>query len=247
VFGPNALKAALASAAETQTIEDLVRDDRRFADVWSVASVVPGSFGPLNAAAMFGLLRDLPAARVVEIGSYLGRSTVFFAKTLQIMKAQSPQVVAIDPHTGDRQQMEMLGAARLPSFDLFSTHLAACGVSDLVRPIVKRSSEAAVGWAEPIDFLYIDGWHSYEAVMQDGRDWLPHLRPAGVVFFDDYARYAEVSRAVEDLAAEGRFVLWGNAFGQAVGGRGDSPPAAQRMLKITRTVLARRLYRPRNR
>jgi predicted O-methyltransferase YrrM len=247
VFGSKAIKAALATAVDTQATQDLIDGDERFKDLWDVVSLVPGSFGELNAAAMFTVLRDQQAAVVVEIGSYLGRSTVFFAKTLQAVGVEAPRVIAIDPHTGDRQQMEALGTSTMPSFDLFRTHVLACGVSDSVHPIVQRSSDAAVGWREPIDFLYVDGWHSYDAVMQDGRDWLPHLTPEGVVFFDDYARYREVNRAVKDLAAEGQFVLWGNSFGQAVGGRSAPPAAADGLLTLARAPLSRRLHRLRER
>ncbi len=245
MFGTKALKAGLAGAADVQATENLVGDDPRFEEIWGVAASIPGSFAKLNAAAMFTLLRDSRTARVVEIGSYLGRSTVFFAKTLQSTGIEAPEVVAIDPHTGDRQQMESLGAASLPSLDLFHAHVDACEVGDIVRPIVKRSSEAAIGWGVPIDFLYVDGWHSYDAVMQDGRDWLPHLRADGVVFFDDYSRYEEVNRAVIDLVDEGLLVRWGNSFGQALGGRSGPPASASRLLRLSRAPLARRLHRVR--
>ena len=245
MFGPTAIKAGLAAAVDTQAVRDIVMDDARFQEMWSVVAAVPGSFAEVNAAALFSLLRALPIARVVEIGSYLGRSTVFFARTLQILNAAGPNVFAIDPHTGDRQQLQALGTASLPSFDLFNAHIDACSVRQLVTPIVKSSSDAASGWTQKIDLLYVDGWHSYDAVMRDGRDWLPHLSPFGMVCFDDYARYEEVQRAVDELAGEGQFVFWGNVFGQAIGGRGSAPNGTQRLLTIAGRPLTRRLHRVR--
>lgn len=37
-----------------------------------------------------------------------------------------------------------------------------------------------------LDFVYIDANHSYDAVMQDLRDWYPKLKPGGIIAGDDY-------------------------------------------------------------
>jgi hypothetical protein len=134
------------------------------------------------------------------------------------------RVVAIDPHTGDRQQLDALDVDQLPSFQLFRQHCRAAGVEPWVDARCCTSLEAAEGWSEPIDLLYVDGWHSYDAVLDDGRAWLAHLADRGVVLFDDYVTYDEVGSAVGQLAAEGRFHLWGTIFGQAVGGRQPTAP-----------------------
>jgi MMP 1-O-methyltransferase len=236
-------KAGIARASEVSSIERLVRRDERFRSAWTTTASVPGSFAELNAAAMFKLLVELRPSRIVEIGSYLGRSTTFLALTLRALGGS--ELVAIDPHTGDRQQTEALGASTLPSFELFQAHIAAVGVNDIVKPIVARSSDAALGWDHPIDFLYIDGWHSHEAVLQDGQAWLPHLSSNGIVFFDDYTRYREVHDAVGELNSGGYFRLWGNSFGQAFGGLGPPSPAARQLLDVAHGLMARWLFRVR--
>jgi predicted O-methyltransferase YrrM len=48
-----------------------------------------------------------------------------------------------------------------------------------------RSDEAARDWSLPIDFLFIDGDHAYEAVRQDWEDWSPYVTPSGRVGFHD--------------------------------------------------------------
>ena len=102
---------------------------------------------------------------------------------------------------------------------MFEQHLATTNVAQRVHPIVAPSHEAAKGWSEPIDFLFIDGWHSYEAVIEDGHDWIQHLSDQGVVVFDDATRYPDVRQAIDDLVAEGTCRLYGDAFGQAYAGR----------------------------
>jgi predicted O-methyltransferase YrrM len=179
---------------------------------------------------------------VVEIGSYLGRSTVFFALTLERLGG-SGRVVAIDPHTGDRQHLERLGTDRLPSYELFLEHCRATGVEHRIEARLATSLEAAQGWTEPIDLLFVDGWHSYDAVVADGEAWLPHLSYHGVVLFDDYVAYDEVRDGVDHLAQRGLFHSWGSIFGQALGGARARPPAAaERALRLSgaRLLKARR-------
>jgi predicted O-methyltransferase YrrM len=219
------VRSALLHGQTTWSTELLASRDDRFRPVWRAANQIPGWFTEVNAAAHFLILAEIRPRVIVEIGSYLGRSTVFYAKALEALGLDGT-VTAIDPHTGDRQHLENLGISQLASFDLFESHLAASGVSERVRPIVTTSHQAAGDWSGPIDFLFIDGWHSYDAVIEDGRDWIPHLDDRGVVVFDDATRYPDVRRAIDDLVAEGTIHVYGDAFGQAFAGRQVKPPAA---------------------
>jgi predicted O-methyltransferase YrrM len=54
-----------------------------------------------------------------------------------------------------------------------------------VEWIRARSDDAVRSWSEPIDFLFIDGDHAYEAVHRDWRDWHGFVAPAGRVAFHD--------------------------------------------------------------
>lgn len=59
-----------------------------------------------------------------------------------------------------------------------------------------------------LDWAYIDGDHSYEAVKRDIAAYVPKLRPGGVLAGDDYGERsgprAGVTRAVDELVAFGR-------------------------------------------
>lgn len=213
--------------------------------MWQKANFVPGWFHEGSAAAMYAFIREQSPQTIVEIGSYLGRSSVFFALALQQAGAGG-RLVAVDPHTGDRQQLEGLTAQTLPSFELFREHCRAAGVEDLIDARVETSLEAAASWSGPIDLLYVDGWHSYDAVVADGKAWLPHLSDTAAVVFDDYYAYAEVQEGIHELEALGLFRLWGTAFGQAVGGKStEPPPALRRALLLSRGGLRRALDRQR--
>jgi hypothetical protein len=54
-----------------------------------------------------------------------------------------------------------------------------------VHWIRARSDEAVRSWSLPIDFLLIDGDHSYEAVRRDWEDWSPYVAQDGRVAFHD--------------------------------------------------------------
>jgi cephalosporin hydroxylase len=219
-----ALRNSVGFGLKSWTISKLRERDPRFDGVWTVADNVPGWFNEINAVAIFQILAELKPMRVVEIGSYMGRSTVFFACSLLTLGAGG-RVTAIDPHSGDRQHREGFGMSEIPSFDMFRTHIELAGVEEIVDPIVATSSEAAREWTEPFQFLFVDGWHGYDAVLADGREWAAKLDEGGVVVFDDALQYDEVRQAINDLDSEGTIHLWGHFYGQALAGRSPTPPA----------------------
>lgn len=225
----------LVRQARGRYITDLLKWHHRdaFEAIWSTVDSIPGWFYEGNAAVLYELMRDHPPATIVEIGSYLGRSTIFFALALAQV-SPSGCVTAVDPHTGDRQQLQTLSTDHLATFDLFRQHCRAAGVEHLIEPRVANSLDVAADWSRPVDLLYVDGWHSYDAVIADGEAWLTHLAPGGVVVFDDYATYPEVREAVDDLARRGLYRLWGSVLGQAIGGTAALPsPAVRRAMLLS--------------
>jgi hypothetical protein len=50
---------------------------------------------------------------------------------------------------------------------------------------VKTSREAAQGWDKPVELLFIDGDHDYEAVREDFELWFPHLINGGTIAIHD--------------------------------------------------------------
>lgn len=231
-----ALRAGVSSCQTEWSIARLEERDPRFTEVWKTVSSIPGWFEAVQAVAMFQVIVELRPSLIVEIGSYLGRSTVFFARSLQLLGIDG-RVVAIDPHSGDRQQREDLGHADLPSYELFRVHVDAAGVGGLVDPIVATSSDAIKNWHDPFELLFVDGWHDYRAVLADGRNWIPHLTDGGVAIFDDSRQYADVRNAITTLHREGTMHLWGHFFEQAYAGRrADPPPVVVELLSADRPL-----------
>jgi len=234
-------RAAAAAFLRAKTRDHALRSTSGFAEAWSVASTVPGWLAEANAAVFYGVVADIRPLTVVEIGSYLGRSTVLLGLSLRRHSAPGACLTAIDPHTGDRQQLAKLNLDRMPTFDLFRLFCAGAGIDDLLDARIATSDDAAREWTDPIDLLYVDGWHAYDAVRSDARNWASRLSDTGIVCFDDYGNYDEVRRAVHDSCQELGLSLYGDVLGQAWAGPRRDPPravaAAMRVARVKRLLL----------
>lgn len=165
------------------TLEDALGDPE-FADAWAACWRVPGWLDRDAARLLFALARDGPGeGAIVELGSYLGRSTVVLA--LGARAGEREKVVTVDPHEG----VVVAGTEEAPAsgtWDLFRHHLEITGVAGDVEALRARSEDAGRRWVGPIRLLYVDTLHHFDAVLQDIEVWAPHLVPGGVAVFDDY-------------------------------------------------------------
>ncbi len=119
---------------------------------------------------------------IVEIGSAFGGSPAL----LLVSKRPETIVHSIDPFIVDsmanfqateekcRENVRLVLKAtrRLDRLEQWVLH------TDYSYNVVKT-------WKQPIDMLFIDGDHTYDAVKQDLEDWLPHVRKDGVILFHD--------------------------------------------------------------
>jgi predicted O-methyltransferase YrrM len=130
---------------------------------------------------------------IVEIGSFIGNSTVFLAAPWR------DRVHAVDPHS-DASMTQVPGTAT--TSQEFIANLERFGVRERVVYHREASVAAAHSWSDgSVRLLFIDGLHTYDAVTADYRAWAPHLARRHVVLFDDFL-WGEVERAVRDLQRE---------------------------------------------
>jgi predicted O-methyltransferase YrrM len=164
---------------------------------------------------LFQLASDLPPnAQVVEVGSWMGASTCFIAGGL---KGDRAKIFAVDNFQGlstcgedaawyNRHFKRLGGNSTL---DIFRANFAALGFSSRSEPVVSDSLAAAQVLAAKrgtIDFVFIDGDHSYAACKADIEAWLPFVKPAGVIAFHDFGSRADgVTRAIFETINAGRF------------------------------------------
>jgi predicted O-methyltransferase YrrM len=236
-----AARAAWMEAARRLALSDHAAG---FDEAWRIVGNVPGWLNATDAATLWGVVAELRPSTAVEIGSYLGRSTSLLALAARRFCSHEATVHAIDPHTGDRQQLEALGVETLPSLDLFRLHLRAADVDNIVIEHVEKSDIVARSWVAPIDLLYVDGWHSYEAVYADTVNFGSHLSSGGVVCFDDYGQYQDVRSAAEEACRELGLNWYGVTTLQAWAGKPDQRPRTlERVTRISQLPLALRRIR----
>ena len=116
---------------------------------------------------------------IVEIGVAEGASALAFRE----VASPDGTVFLVDPYP----------PGRIPGIDL--TKLCAFrhvgrSKNANVQFILDFSYNAVKTWRAPIDFLFIDGDHSYEACWRDWRDWSRFVVPGGHVAFHDARVFA---------------------------------------------------------
>lgn len=133
---------------------------------------------------------------VVEIGSFMGKSTCWLASGLA--QAARGKVTAIDTfqgsaeHQADPHLKKVLAEGKL--FDAFEVIIKQNGLNGQVQPVVGDSHEVARTWDRPIRLLFIDGDHSYQGVSRDFADWENFVAPGGILCLHDVGDWEGVTK-----------------------------------------------------
>lgn len=109
-------------------------------------------------------------AKMVEIGLWYGRSTLFIAEELKKLNKQVI-IYSVD------------FMMSLPNY--LSSH---------VKFLPLSSQEASQKFDdESLDFVFIDADHQYDSVLNDIKVWLPKIRVGGIIAGHDYNDYEEIN------------------------------------------------------
>ncbi|PYR51670.1 MAG: hypothetical protein DMF89_05190 [Acidobacteria bacterium] len=126
------------------------------------------------------LVRTVSPATLVELGTHSGNS--YFSFCQAVVEAAIPtRCFAVDTWQGD-EHTGYYGEEVFTAVDAYHQEHYA-GFSRLLRMLFDDA--VACFSDESIDFLHIDGLHTYEAVRHDFETWLPKLAPGAVVVFHD--------------------------------------------------------------
>ena len=153
-----------------------VRDQAfRTADVDSLLQIASAEFGITQVRSeITGLierLRKLKPRTVVEVGTHKGGNSFLFCHALPSVR----RVVGVD-----------LWVQNAPKLIFFTrpgqVYRALHGDSQTthMQQLVQRQLAG-----QPVDFLFIDGDHSYKGVRADFHLYAPLVRPGGIVAFHD--------------------------------------------------------------
>jgi predicted O-methyltransferase YrrM len=151
-------------------------------NIWNGAAVLYARYrlGLVSAATQTSAAERACLARhaagrraIVEIGVMHGVTTAL----LRSVMAADGVVTGIDRHSPGRL---FVSFERLTAQRELARHPRGHAV--LLR---EWSHEAARHWTTSVDFLFIDGDHSWAGIEGDWRDWTPHVVRGGIVALHD--------------------------------------------------------------
>ena len=123
------------------------------------------------------------SGQVLEIGSYMGKSTVLLAKA-HILSGNTQKLQAVDPLNSPSITDPTIREGDNVS-DTFYQNLKNHGVADQVDFLQGLSSDLAKNWKGDIRLLWIDGDHTYKGVKLDLELFKPFLKEGAMVAFHD--------------------------------------------------------------
>lgn len=116
---------------------------------------------------------------IVEIGTSVGTSVLALAMAQKVKRTGRP-VTTIDMN----HHIEL------------DSNIARANLREYINVVISKSADLARGWTKPIEFLWIDGDHSYRGCLADIRNWSRQVTKGGYIGFHDFADGMGVAQAV---------------------------------------------------
>ena len=141
----------------------------------------------------------------VEIGCWKGKSSVFMAVEI-INSGKKIKFDCIDTFIEKDSHLDLEMNLVLNEF---KKNIEP--VNHIINLIHADSSTTAANYQdESIDFIFIDGDHSYEGVIKDLKAWIPKIKKTGVISGHDYGWHPPVHKACDDIFGVGDYTdPWG--------------------------------------
>lgn len=139
----------------------------------------------------------------VEVGSWRGQSSAYMAVAI-INSGKQIKFDCVDTWRGTLNEPQHQQDPSVINDTLYDEFIANMKpVEGHYRAIRLPSVEAAALYDDAsLDFVFIDGDHTYEAVLADIRAWLPKVKPGGTIAGDDYGHAGPGSEGVRQAVQE---------------------------------------------
>lgn len=125
---------------------------------------------------------------IVEIGSFLGKSSNCLAEAM----GGNGHLYCVDTWENDA-----MPGGRIDNYQEFLQNMKKW--ETIYTPLRGKSSNIVKTWNIPIDYLWIDGDHSYKGCGEDIRNWFPFLKLNGWICLHDYLNPCGVEQAAQEL------------------------------------------------
>ena len=179
---------------------------RSFDQVFRSIADVQGWMTRAQACRLWDRAAELSSGdRIVEIGSYHGRSAIVLASAAPA----GVEVITIDPHGGnDRgpQQYEGEFEAGQRDHEVFVGNLTNAGIVHRIRHVRKASQDATSDVLGEVEIVYIDGAHRYHPAKADIERWGRKIAVGGTLLIHDSFSSVGVTFAIlATLSLGGKF------------------------------------------
>ena len=136
-------------------------------------------------------LGDVSDKTMIEIGSFIGESTIIFAQHFK-------EVIAIDPFLPDYHKEDP--TSKFNFDEVYDEYKRRTSPFTNIKTLRLTSNDAVKELnSETYDFIYIDGLHSYEGVKDDIDNYLSLVKPGGYIGGHDYGgTWVGVKKAVNE-------------------------------------------------
>ena len=154
----------------------------------------------------------------VEIGCWMGRSTAYLAQQI-LDSGKKITLYAVDMWQGSEEEVHQNRIREIEQdgqtpMGMFLRNMEECHVASVITPVRMNSHVAAREFQKgSVDFVFIDASHEYLDVCRDIDDWLPKVKPNGIIAGDDFG-WEGVGRAVSSifgddlLLSDGPYKSW---------------------------------------
>lgn len=147
---------------------------------------------PEEGLALYEAALDAPAGPFLEVGTYCGKSAVYFGAAA---RERDTVLFTVDHHRGSEENQEGWEhhdpelvdprTGRMDTLPFFRRTVEEAGLEDVVVAIVGASPTVARHWSTPLGLLFIDGGHGREPAHADYEAWTPHVGPGGLLLIHD--------------------------------------------------------------
>ena len=134
---------------------------------------------------------------ILEIGSFMGRSTCYLATNI-INSGKKVHVYALDTFEGSSEHVNLAIAGGF--YEKFKDNCKEFIDKGILTPVKSRSDDVNTlkrFHNKSFQGIIIDGAHEYEPVMEDILNWWPKLKDGGSMVGDDMS-LKSVQQAVQD-------------------------------------------------
>lgn len=143
---------------------------------------------------------------IIEVGSWLGSSTRWFAERLP----KDGYIISVDTWKGSEEHQAGMSHHHPQMSVLYQQFLSNNlhkGLADQIIPVRMDSLEAAAAIKIVPDLFFLDAAHDEMNVYNDLCAWVPKIKNHALICGDDWAIFEGVRKAVTRYAVENNFEI----------------------------------------